>query len=251
MFSAEEVRAISSLPVSLTNQLDQQVWKGTAHALRSAYYLAKEVGNLQTAEESRRQSQSNMWGILWKMTIPNAEKTFMWCACHNLLATKDNLLKRKVSSDPFCPICETNEETVYHILWSCPSAMDVWGASDRTFQKTKVKGLDFFQVAEMFFEKCREVALLFFMRMARKIWLRRNEYVFNGRFTHPDVLIREVRSSMEMFANLNGEAQGEQQRSSTTVQEKWIAPKVGWHKANWDAALDSSKGHLGIGYCDS
>jgi hypothetical protein len=58
-------------------------------------------------------------------------------------------------------LCGTIVETVYHILWSCPSA-DVWGASYGTFQKTVVDGSDFFQVAEVLFAKDTVDELIFF-----------------------------------------------------------------------------------------
>ena len=83
--------------------------------------------------------------------------------------------------------------------------------------------------------------------MARKLWFRRNEYVFNEIFTHPNALLREVWSSAEAFLNINGDAQAVEQRSNAILQATWKATVDGWHKANWGAALDPSNGHLGVG----
>jgi hypothetical protein len=55
-----------------------------------------------------------------------------------------------VVSDPNCPICGSEAETVYHVPWDCSSARDVWGASDRffSFQKSTLQGPKFILVAK-------------------------------------------------------------------------------------------------------
>lgn len=66
-----------------------------------------------------------VWKAIWNYKIPNATKMFMWRACHNLLPTKYNLLRRGVVLDALCPICGKDDEIVKHILWNCPPAQDV------------------------------------------------------------------------------------------------------------------------------
>ena len=46
-------------------------------------------------------------------------------ACNNILPTKENLCKRKITDDPLCPMCRLEVETVGHALWSCSAACDV------------------------------------------------------------------------------------------------------------------------------
>ena len=57
-------------------------------------------------------------------------------------------MKRKIVNDPLCLICGAEPETLYHILWACPSAMDAWGASCRKFQKSSYQGRAFIQMVE-------------------------------------------------------------------------------------------------------
>ena len=59
-----------------------------------------------------------------------------------LLPTKDNLIRRKVVKEHFCPICEKEPETVLHALWGCLVAIDMWGGGKRIFQKFTFEGLD-------------------------------------------------------------------------------------------------------------
>jgi hypothetical protein len=119
IFNNEEIAAIQSTPISLTNQLDRQIWRGTVKgdfSVGSAYHMAKDKEDAQQAGSSKRSEESKIWKGIWSANIPNAVKTFMWRACHNLLPTKENLAKRKIISDSSCPICRLEIETPSHIF---------------------------------------------------------------------------------------------------------------------------------------
>jgi hypothetical protein len=111
--------------------------------------------------------------------------------------------------------------------------MDVWGSSNRLFQKTVVEDPDFFKVAEICFEKGSEEEKLMFVRLARKIWFRRNNFVFNGLFLHPNEVVQEVKNSLEEYHRVNHLARSEEdRRADGQMEDAWKAPEVGWHKAN-------------------
>jgi hypothetical protein len=96
IFTMEEVEAIKSIPISQTNQPDVWIWQCTntdTFSVKSAYHLAKEVETRGTPEGSMKTKESILWKTIWKLIIPNAAKKFLWRACHNLLPTKDKLLK--------------------------------------------------------------------------------------------------------------------------------------------------------------
>jgi nucleotidyltransferase/DNA polymerase involved in DNA repair len=40
-----------------------------------------------------------------------------------------------------CPICGIDRENILHILWSCPSVMDVWGVGGKKKKKKIRKAL--------------------------------------------------------------------------------------------------------------
>jgi hypothetical protein len=78
--------------------------------------------NKMKLECSSNPKVSELWGVIWKLVIPNAGKNFMRRACHNLLPTKRNLLYRKVVQESMCPICgmeETVEPLVGEIMAAC------------------------------------------------------------------------------------------------------------------------------------
>ena len=49
----------------------------------------------------------------------------MWLISHNVILTKDNLLKRKWQGDPKCRFCPENE-TITHMFFECSMAKFVW-----------------------------------------------------------------------------------------------------------------------------
>jgi hypothetical protein len=67
-------------------------------------------------------------------------KLFLWRALNNSLPTKANLFSSGVVKDSKCPICMGEEEMTEHILWSYPSANDVWGFGIKKLQNSKCVG---------------------------------------------------------------------------------------------------------------
>lgn len=53
-------------------------------------------------------------------------KSFWWRVCKNSLATKENLSKSKCSPSSSCPVCDSQLETVEHLLFFCSWAIAVW-----------------------------------------------------------------------------------------------------------------------------
>ena len=83
--------------------------------------------------------------------------------------------------DDLCPICALEEETCFHILWSCPSARDVWGGSIKKFQKSSFTGPTFCGVVEEMLRMCNEEEMRLFYGIMQRVWLWRNEIVHGWR----------------------------------------------------------------------
>jgi hypothetical protein len=146
------------------------------------YHLEKEVYDHLRKEGSASKGCSGISRLIWSLNLPNAVKMFLWRACYNILSTKENLLKRGIVKDPFCHFCEIVGESLSHILWNCPSAMDIWGACENTFQKSPCSGFEFLQVVEEMVSRCNSQNFEFFVVYLRKFWLKRNTVVHGGEF---------------------------------------------------------------------
>jgi hypothetical protein len=129
-------------------------------------------------------------------------KMFMWRACNDLLPTRSNLVKRGIIHEAQCPFCEKDEETVEHILWSCPSAQDVWSCGPRKLQKATGMYLTFFHVFGEMLGRCELAELELMAVVARTIWFRRNTVVHGGVFTPPTQVFWDASNSLDAFRRL-------------------------------------------------
>jgi REP element-mobilizing transposase RayT len=69
---------------------------------------------------------------------------------------------------------------VVHILWECPSAMDVRSLRPRSLQKSGSMGISLTKVFEDVLLRCTFANINSWAVLTRKVWLRRNFVVFGG-----------------------------------------------------------------------
>lgn len=97
---------------------------------------------------------------------------FLWQAYNNILPTKENLCKRKTTSDLLCPIYGTEMETVGHILWSCPSARDVWMECSTKTHKFASDEDAFYNILDKLIRRLEDEEIELVVCVAQQIWLR-------------------------------------------------------------------------------
>jgi hypothetical protein len=84
------------------------------------------------------------------MNTPHVVKLLMWRACHDDLATKVDLLSRKLTEDPLCPLCGVEAETIENVLWGCPAAKATWNMCGKKIQKSWIEHEEFVFIVEEF-----------------------------------------------------------------------------------------------------
>lgn len=178
--------------------------------------------------------------------MPNSNKNFMWRACHNILPTRENLLRRKIITDSRCPICGIEVETANHILWSCPLASDVWSARERFFHKNNYLDGDFLQLVEKIYEKGGREMLNVFARQAKGIWMRRNGVIHGEVLTDPNELARITTQALNDFHQANQAEAHIILQERITPNELWVKPTEGCDKINWDVGMDRSMDRFGM-----
>jgi ribonuclease HI len=208
--------------------------------------MAKELENETQPESSFRRGQNELWKGIWNMHSPNVAKNFMWRACKNLLPTKDNLMRKRIIDEPLCPICMLEVETTFHAIWDCSASRDVWGASLRIFQKSTFPVSDFFLVAETMLDKGGVETFRLFSEIARRIWLRRNGWIYEGQFIHPNNIVQAAETAVHAYELATN---AEEHKGAEQVERPvmWVKPDCDWAKVNVDAAIDKGSGRMGIG----
>lgn len=142
---------------------------------------------------------SSLWRRIWKLNIPQFVVLFLWRACNEILPTRSNLFKKKIISDPLCPMCGLATETSSHILWGCESTWPVWSNCGGSFQKSIVVADDFINIFGYLCDRLSKEELELFAIIAHKLWLRRNKVVFEGLVLTPSCLIKGAREMLEEF----------------------------------------------------
>ncbi|KAK7859277.1 hypothetical protein CFP56_007775 [Quercus suber] len=131
IFLAYDAETILSTPLSNRLPPDKVIWaanKNGRFSVRSAYRLAME----EFWKEGNGDC-SNCSTMKQGLETPNKIRNFTWKACHNILATKENLLKRHITTDDKYAECGKESESICHLFWFCDKAKEVWANTKLLF----------------------------------------------------------------------------------------------------------------------
>ncbi|XP_042939392.1 uncharacterized protein LOC122274417 [Carya illinoinensis] len=131
-------------------------------------------------------------------------------------------------------------EDVLHALWSCAAAMNVWSLCSKRIQKRSTKQLPMLLFFDYLIKVLNEEEVQKFVVVARKIWWRRNSFIFNQEFTKPHIIVKETRTLLDMLAEKDIDLNSKKP-PSCPLTEVWQAPSPNWFKINWDGAVDKER----------
>lgn len=193
MFHQFDAEAILQVPLSRRVVQDVLVWSSSKkgrYSVRSGYFVAKQLRKeeFKAGESSEHKADGPLWSRIWKAEVPNKIKIFSWRACHNILPTQDNLIRRRVGESAQCCFCHKETDSVLHVLWSCGAAQDVWAGSLGRLQKSCSKQNDFVQLVIGLMVKLSSKEWNLFWVICWQIWNQRNTVMHGGAFQHPSKL---------------------------------------------------------------
>jgi hypothetical protein len=240
LFSGFVTEKILTIPLSYQASPDKLIWAASMsgiYCVKSAYYLLKDHSEEKSncGEASNGEMMKDLWSRVWHMHIPPKVKNFVWRACLNILPTKANLKKKKITSDGFCPICESDAESTIHALWECPAANDVWLSSNlRVHKMSKYQG-DLIKLVLSLFDKVGEKDCGLVVFIMWYIWFNRNRVVHENKMWDPNAVVAKAESHLEEFikASSRGEM-GDVRIGNESPRLNWKAPEAGMVKINWD-----------------
>lgn len=67
---------------------------------------------------------------VWKLKAPRKIKHFIWQAISGFVASASKLKERHCGQDSSCQRCGVDQETINHLLFECPPALQCWALSD-------------------------------------------------------------------------------------------------------------------------
>lgn len=138
VFIPSEAAKVCNVVPSPLRQEDKQIWtasKSGCFMVRSAYHLEMSRRAQKVGESSMSGENQKIWKAIWSWNFPHSLKNFLWKLGRNILTTRENLFRKGIVEDPFCPFCLSSSESTFHALWSCQATTAVWQECGRKIQK--------------------------------------------------------------------------------------------------------------------
>nr|POE75356.1 putative ribonuclease h protein [Quercus suber] len=158
------------------DQADCLIWprnKDGTYSVRTGYQLLYEREMMDKASVSDTANNKLFWKRIWKMRVPNKIKIFLWRACSEALPTRANLFKRKVVDVQTCQLCNRDNETTLHALWSYQNNLTVWESRFGWVKREFPPLATFLDLVALVGRQQKQLEL--FAMMAWSIWGRRNK----------------------------------------------------------------------------
>ena len=210
-FHLEDIPLILKLWPSNTWSMDWYVCNYT----KSGVYTVKSGYNrLQLAKVSDTDAhivQPSTTGLqihVWSIPGPGKTKYFMWQCLTGCIATTETLAYRHLSTDRSCPRWSDSEETINHLLFECPPALQVWALSDHPFLPGYFPSTSVYENMSFLFWKNKNLAFMeplieTFPWILWYICKARNDKLFNGKEISPVDTLQLAAAEAECWRKAN------------------------------------------------
>jgi len=129
VLNPEDQQLAESLYLSKYAVQDSYEWaytKNAQYSFRSGYWVATHVHFDEEDAILPPPGSIALKKEIWKLPITPKICHFLWQCLSGALATATQLRTRMIPADPICQKCCQADETVNHILFTCPFADVVW-----------------------------------------------------------------------------------------------------------------------------
>ena len=207
--------------------MDGYAWnftKSGAYSVKSGYHRLQKA---KLGDDEAHIVQPSITGLqshVWSIPAPGKMKHFMWQALTGCIATTERLAYRHLGTDRSCPRCGDPEETINHLLFECPPALQVWALSDYPSLPGYFPSTSVYQNMNFLFWKKRNVASMeplieTFPWILWYIWKARNDKIFNGKDISPLDTLQLASLEAECWRKANLLEEGEE-------EEQHLAPSL-------------------------
>ncbi|KAL5153347.1 Transposon TX1 uncharacterized protein [Glycine soja] len=175
------------------SRLDHLTWRADpsgSYSTKSAYNLLMEDGSSDYEDNASR--------IMWNLKIPPRAAAFSWRIFKNRLPTKANLRRRQVFLPSYsCPLCDVEEETVGHVMFSCTRTRSLWWEALRWVDRVGPFPTDpkdhFIQFSSWSSKRYIDNRwAVLWIALSMTIWKHRNSMVFNNQIFDSEKVMDEA-----------------------------------------------------------
>uniref|UniRef100_A0A2N9FLL0 Reverse transcriptase domain-containing protein n=1 Tax=Fagus sylvatica TaxID=28930 RepID=A0A2N9FLL0_FAGSY len=193
------------------------------------------------------------WTKLWNLNMHERLEMLIWRIGSDILPHKLQF----GFEDPLCPVCRLELETPIHILNSCPAARAIWFGQAWGFRPNSITLSNCLDIVKLvinppmcsgmsFNKSSKEKVAIQIALTLDYIWSLRNNFVFNGPYTHLHNSLRALKLRVaEHLAIVE-----EDGRISLAPLIIWKPPPPNIVKFNTDAAVKSTYSSIAVVACD-
>lgn len=105
-----------------TRVVDRLSWKPSP----DGQFTVKSAYDFVTCDETPRQGMRSFFERIWKVTVTERARCFLWLVSHQVIMTNVERARRHISDTNVCQVCKDGIETIIHALRDCPSISGVW-----------------------------------------------------------------------------------------------------------------------------
>ena len=172
---------------------------------------------------------------------------FAWKASCDILASNQNLTKRKITENGVCDLCGKEKESTCHLLWFYDHAKEVWCNSKLSLPFEISESWKFIDVLENLQrnEHLRPGLLEQVTMVCWGIWKNRNDLQVGGKGKAGRTILRNAMNLVADYQNANGTKTRHLRNTPATAS--WLPPSHGYYKVNIDGAVFSKRKQAGAG----
>ncbi|KAK6130344.1 hypothetical protein DH2020_035901 [Rehmannia glutinosa] len=250
-FCTEEASIILGIPLPRHNREDQLVWHFTRsgrYSVKTGYHLARRHLYLKT-EESRGGGSSSKskssWLFIWSSNVPEKIKITVWRLATNALPLRQNLTRKKITTDTSCPLCDHGEESAIHRVIDCDFARQCWALSNIPHSAWNHKQSDVETWLRILHHNLDYNQWRLAMIILWSMWHQRNLKNIGDRHSNP---LEVIRFSCTYIQAIDTQCLNYVYQPHQTTDQEWQPPSSNSVKINFDATVSPSKtcGGLGI-----
>ncbi|XP_059635228.1 uncharacterized protein LOC132277385 [Cornus florida] len=252
-FNQRDCKLILKIPLSVRGGVDCKVWgfsKDGLFSIKSTYHVAISILNPPSPPLAEGCSfdamDSGLWKAVWHIRAFRKIQLFVWQCPHERILVNSQLFKRGAYKFWCCYICGSHDETIDHLLCTCPFACKVWKLCplrmDFSCSQPTLWQKRWFDMCENWllvdgFNQCIGLAAF----ICWSLWKNRNAVVFNNASSDPLAVVQKALTSFNEFQEVS------RQNSLcslpcptlTSPLEVWKVLEEGYHKLNFNAAFNS------------
>ena len=127
MSKASLIHVSKDLIQAVNKELYSFIWKGKDKVKRLALTNDIENGGLKMLDiESMVLAQRTMCSLAFSVTLDTKLRAFQYKLLNHIVYTNDRLYKFKIVDSPLCAFCNSENESLEHLLFLCKASEVFW-----------------------------------------------------------------------------------------------------------------------------